>query len=147
ARAETVALECGDDRVEPCDLGFGPGAGSLEAGDPLLVFGERHLALCNLAMGRHDHRAQRVRIIRKVGLEQHLDRSQGGFGLLAHLATPGEQLRMAQPMPPRYRAVSLVTGIALRDDRRFNIVIPDPPSPRAGEDLQPLKWPSASIIT
>src|SRR5690606_2384817 len=76
-----------------------------------------------------------------------IDRSRGGFGLLAHLATPGEQLRMAQPMPPRYRADSLVTGIALRDDRRLNIVIPAPPSPRAGEHLQPLNWPSASIIT
>jgi hypothetical protein len=40
-----------------------------------------------------------------------------------------------------------VPGIALRDDRRLNLVIPDPPSPCAGEDLQPLNWPGASIIT
>ena len=69
AGAETVTLECGNDRVEPCDLSFGLGADGLEASDPILALGKRHVALCDLAMGLNDHRAQRVQIVGKVGLE------------------------------------------------------------------------------
>ena len=81
ARSEAVALKGSDDRGQPCDHGIGIGTSGFKVGDSVLALDDYHLALSDRvallgdsAMRGNNHCAQRVRVVRKVGLEQHRDR-------------------------------------------------------------------------